>query len=275
MSNKAKIMMFVMIMVVSLSVAAIAFILMPACEYCASRLCFGTCTDSPSYKFDPEKDDSVKAERGKTNQKQTRISATERADDDYLKNLVFIGDSRTVALQAFAELDEDKVFAEEGLNHEDALWKEVVLVEKYTRISIPDAVKLTAPDVMVINFGINGIAWMSTETFIEGYEKLIDEIIKSSETSIIVIESIMPVSKSYENREDGVSNEKIDEANDALYRMAERKGLYYLDTSEVLKDENNDLMSSYSGDGLHYNKAAYDVIVDYIMHHAIYKTKNS
>lgn len=42
----------------------------------------------------------------------------------------------------------------------------------------------------------------------------------------------------------------------------------FLDTSAVLKDEKGDLAAAYdSGDGLHYNKAAYKVLFGYIEEH--------
>lgn len=41
-----------------------------------------------------------------------------------------------------------------------------------------------------------------------------------------------------------------------------------MDTSAVLKDEKGDLAAAYdSGDGLHYNKAAYKVLFGYIEEH--------
>lgn len=271
MSSKTKVMMFVTVIVVSLSVTAIAFILIKPCEYCGDKFCFGTCIIDKGDQANGTT--RKKPNKIKTNQTGTRLSSTDRADKSYLDNVVFIGDSRTVALKLHAGLKDENVFAEEGLNHEDALTKRVVPIQAYKNVSIPDAVKATAPDIMIVNFGINGIAWMNIDTFIESYETFIDALIESSPNSIIVIEAVLPVSLSYEQRSDGVSNEKIDEANDALFQMAKDKGLYYLGTDEVLKDEGNDLVSGYSSDGLHFNKQAYDVIVDYILTHAINQKK--
>lgn len=271
MSTKVKAMMLVTIMIVSLSVTAIIYILSDPCEECGNKFCFGDCTIR--YEDDPNVSSTIKQQQFKTNQSGTRLAETKKASRDYLDSLVFIGDSRTVALQLHAELNEENVFAEEGLNHEEALTKQFVKIQDYKKVTIADAVKVAAPDVMIVNFGINGISWMSVDTFIEGYEQLIDTLIEASPSSIIVIEAIMPVSLSYEQRSDGVTNEKIDEANDALFKMAKEKGLYYLGTDEVMKNDMNDLMDGFSGDGLHYTKAAYEVIIDYILSHAIYKNK--
>lgn len=271
MSNKVKAMFLIMVMIIALSATTILIMLMEPCEYCKSKFCFGNCTIvyEDGTTANPN---TIKPNSGKTNQKTTRIAETERMDESYLDKLVFIGDSRTIGLKLNYNLSDDKIFAEDGLNHEAALTKKVVKLQEYKSISIPEAVKVTAPPIMVVGFGINGISWMSVNQFIEGYEKLVDELITSSPNSIVVIQAIMPVSANYEMNEGGVTNEKIDEANDALYEMAKEKGLYYLGVNEVLKNDNNDLIDGYhSGDGIHYNKKAYEVIVDYILTHAIIK----
>lgn len=272
MSNKTKALMFITIIVLSLSVASISYIMMEPCEFCGRKFCFGTCSVDNNTSGENNTLKSKK-DKKKTNQTGVRLTSTSKASQSYLDKIVFVGDSRTVALIQHADIDPEKVFADTGLTHEKAMTKQVVKIQKYKNISIPEAVKVTAPDIMIVNFGINGIAWMSVDNFIEGYEKLIDTLIENSPTSTIVIQAIMPVSLQYEQISDGVSNEKIDEANDAIFKMCERKGLYYLGVDEILKDENNDLISEYSSDGLHYNKKAYDVIIDYILTHAIYKKK--
>ena len=272
-TKKVKAMMFITIIIITLSAASILILIMEPCEYCHKKFCFGSCLIT----YDDEGNKTqgtIKPKLHKTNQNSTRLTETERQPQSYMDNIVFIGDSRTVGLSLNADLKPENIFADGGLNHEEALTKKVVKIQEYKTVSIPEAVRITAPSIMVINFGINGIAWMSIDTFMEGYEKLIDELITNSPNSIIVIESIMPVSLGYEQTKDGVSNEKIDLANNALFEMAKQKGLYYMATDEVLKNDSNDLISSFhGGDGIHFNKQAYGVIVDYMLTHAIYKVK--
>ena len=266
-ANKTKIMGCVTIIVVALSITSILVMLAPTCSNCASKLCFGRCTIV--YDMNNSNDTTTKGQ--KTNQNTTQLVQTQRADESYLENIVFIGDSRTIALQLYG-ISLDNIFAEDGLNHEHAMTKEVVNLSGTKLTTIKEAVLVTAPDIMIVNFGINGAAYMPVDTFIEGYEEMIDQLIEASPDSIIVVEAIMPVSKGHEQTADGCSNEKIDDLNNALYIMAKDKGIHYLATDEVLKNENNDLVESYhGGDGLHYSSKAYDVIIEYILTHAIYR----
>ncbi|MFZ2539956.1 MAG: GDSL-type esterase/lipase family protein [Oscillospiraceae bacterium] len=267
MAKKAQIMCYVTIIVVALSLSAALFVITPTCSNCGSKLCFGRCT----IVYDIDNPTNARLNAPKTNQNTTRLFETERADSSYLNNITFVGDSRTVGLVLY-EIPEENIFAEDGLNHEQALTKEVVRLNENKLTTIKDAVLVTAPDIMMVNFGINGAAYMPVDSFMEGYAKLIDELLEASPSSIVVIESIMPVSLSYEQTETGCSNEKIDEINDALYEMAKEKGLYYLATNEVMKNENNDLINTYHrGDGIHYNAKAYDAIIEYILTHEIYR----
>ncbi|MEG0691878.1 MAG: SGNH/GDSL hydrolase family protein [Oscillospiraceae bacterium] len=267
MAKKVQIMCYITIMIVALSLTAVLFIITPTCSNCGSKLCFGRCT----IVYDINNPNQGRPNAPKTNQNTTRLVETERADESYLEKITFVGDSRTVGLQHYG-IPVENIFAEDGLNHEQALTKEVVRLNDRKLTTIKEAVLVTAPDIMIVNFGINGAAYMPVDTFIEGYEKLIDELLEASPSSILVIEAIMPVSLSYEQTESGCSNEKIDEINEALYDMAKEKGIYYLATNDVMKNKSNDLIDTYHrGDGIHYNAKAYEAIIEYILTHEIHR----
>ena len=267
MSNKAKAMCYIAVMAVSLSVIASLYILMPECENCGRKFCFGSCTIT--YENSGQDPQSLRPNQPKTNQTTTRLTETERVDaESYFDDVYFIGDSRTRALQLYG-VPLDHIFAEDGLNHERALTAECVRMSEQKLMTIPDAVSVTIPKIMIINFGINGAYFWSVEDFMEKYAVLIDALLEKSPNSIVVIEAILPVSLGYEYSDEGVSNAKIDELNMALYQYAQENGFYYLATNEVLKDENNALKDEYTGDGLHLNDLGYEKVLDYILTHAI------
>lgn len=271
MSTKVKTMMLITICIVAISITAVVIILLEPCKYCGDKFCMERCLIVYD-DYGTTDSGKLKPQSHNTNQKTTRLAQTDDAGKEYMDSLVFIGDSRTVGLQAFAELPEENVFAEDGLNHETAMTKPIVKIQEFKTATIAEAVAIRVPDIIVVNFGINGVAWLSSEEFIKTYEEFIDQVINASSASMIIIEAITPVAMNYENREDGVSNEKIDEVNSLLYQLAKDKGLYYLATDEVLKNEYNDLSDNlHNGDGIHYNKAAYELIIDYIRTHALIK----
>ncbi len=266
-SKKVQALCYITIIVVALSLTAILYMLMPACSNCGRKFCFGNCVITYGDSGTPG-NGSLRPSIPKSNQTTTRLTETELQDESYLDDIYFVGDSRTVALTAYG-IAEERVFAKDGLNHLHALDEEVVRLAEDKMVTIPDAVMITAPQIMIVNFGINGAAYLSKEEFLEGYGTMIDTLIQSSPNSIIVIESILPVADFYEAKEGSVTNEEIDDLNAGLYQMAMDKGLYYLATNEAMKNENNDVNPDYTTDGLHYNQAGCEVILNYIRSHAI------
>ena len=189
--------------------------------------------------------------------------------EEYLKETYFIGDSRTNGLVGYDFIPTNRVFAEDGLSHETALTKAFVELPDGKTYTLAQAVKKTQPKRMIVSFGINGIAFMTKDDFMEDYAKLIDQLKESAPDSIIIIQSILPVSETFA-QDTRYSNEKIDRYNQELKELAEEKDVYFLDTSSVLKDSNNALNPLYdSGDGLHFGKAAYTALLNYICTHMI------
>lgn len=269
MSKKLQVMCYVTMIVVALSLTAILVILMPNCEVCGKRFCFGTCKFTFNVE-NKEKQEGGVQEKYNTNQPYTMLAETTRQSESYLDKIAFVGDSRTVAMSLFG-VPQTSIYALEGLTHESAMYEECVRVSDQNITTIADAVMMNSPEIMIINFGINGIAWMDEENFMQGYDTFVKSLVSASPSSIVVIEAIMPVTFTYSSSENGITNEKIERYNELLYDYAKKNGYYYLDTDSVLKDENNDLFDSFSGDGLHYNEKAYKVIIDYILTHAIIK----
>lgn len=124
------------------------------------------------------------------------------------------------------------------------------------------------PKRMVIAFGINGIAWMNADDFIESYTRMVETLRRKSPDSVIILQAILPVSSTYERNEPRVTNRKIDQYNQRIKALAEEMGLYYLESDTVMKNTDGSLYSAYNnGDGLHYNKAGAQAILDYFMTH--------
>lgn len=263
MSNKLKIMFCVTLIIFCLSISAIIFIQIPVI------------TRPKVYDFSnvTVENQNTISHQMQTNQNTTMLAETVAQDEEYFDTIKFVGDSRTNAMKLFG-IDEKNIFAEDGINHQTALTKEFIRLSENKTTTLYEALRITAPEVVMLNFGINGLSWMSIEDFIYSYEKLVDQVVEASPSSIVVINSVLPVSLAYEQRLDGVLNSKIDEANGELYSLAEKKGLYYMGMSDILKNSHNALKDEYhNGDGLHFNSSTYTAIKEYILTHAIYKIR--
>ena len=205
---------------------------------------------------------------------ETLLAQTDYADESYLDGIVFVGDSRTNGMMKYGFIEEGQTFAVDGINHRDIQEQKFVYLDSKTSpYTLAEAIEIKQPEIIMVALGINGVAFMAEDDFMAEYENLIDLLQESSPDSKVIIEAILPVSSSKEKSDPRMKNTIIDAYNDRLYSLAQQKGCYFLDWSDELKDSNNALAKEYdSGDGLHLNTSAYEVLMDYIMTHALVKS---
>ena len=117
--------------------------------------------------------------------------------------------------------------------------------------------------------GSNGIAGLSNETRLKQYHEFTSAVQEVSPDTEIVIMSIPPVTAGREQAaESPIQNADIDVYNSELLKMANEYGYHYLDINTALKGNDGKLpVADASKDGMHFNKATYEVLVDYLLRH--------
>ncbi|MDD4414334.1 MAG: GDSL-type esterase/lipase family protein [Oscillospiraceae bacterium] len=185
---------------------------------------------------------------------------------EYVDDTIFIGDSRTCGLVSYRFIKQENVYAVIGQSQIGARTEHFVDLGTGNLLTAAQAVAIKKPERMIVSYGINGVGFMSKDSFMSEYAALIDELQAASPDSLIIIQSILPVSSQYETYIDTrITNYQIDNYNVMLKQLALEKNCRFLDTSALLKDNQNCLSSRYdSGDGLHFNLHAYEVILQYI-----------
>ena len=192
--------------------------------------------------------------------------------EEYLADTVFIGDSRTNGLSGYGYVPKSSVFAIDGFNHASARTEKFITLSGTNRkLTIAQAVGFVKPVRMIVSFGINGIAFMDSDTFMSEYAALLDELRAASPETLLVVQSILPVSAEKAASTPGMSNRAIDSCNQKLKALAEEKGGVFLDSSAVLKNSKGNLDPKYkSGDGLHFNRKAYQALLDFYDKNRLY-----
>jgi lysophospholipase L1-like esterase len=186
-------------------------------------------------------------------------SAAVVASSGYFKNAVFAGDSLTEGIDIYDVMDDATVVANTGLSTYLAL-KSPIKVNDSSMMFV-DAIKAAKPTKVYILLGSNDIIWMTEDSYISDYGKLLDSIKSGCPNAKIYVQSIFPVTAAYEKK---VTNAKIDEYNSALMTLTSQKGLTYLNVASVLKGSDGKLPDNASDDGVHLKKAYYDKWFDYI-----------
>ena len=134
--------------------------------------------------------------------------------------------------------------------------------------TIPEAVAAHKPPFILITVGINGVSFMDEAYFTREYKNLIDEIKQNSPDTVIVLQSICPISPAYRYWGD-ITNVTITAANSWILHIAEEYGLKYVDVFSLLVGEDGNIRPELvMKDGLHPNEEGLTLLLEYLRTHA-------
>ena len=214
--------------------------------------------------------------------KHTILQETEDMGSDYIDSFLFFGESTTYHMKNREVLsggsDTKQILADKsGTATLDMSTYKMIVVEPNSGALMPlgDAIAAIKPEYIILTFGLNGAVGnvsRGEEYFSTCYKKLIDTVRRSSPDTKIILQSCFPVAKNMDTSNYTVNvdvlNEYISILNAWTLSVAREEDLRYLDTQEILTDENGFLKLEYqSGDGYHLTKSAYLSIIDYIRTH--------
>ena len=225
---------------------------------------------APSQENDLTADASPKNTLGETSDK----------GEEYIKKIIFVGDSTTYHMIARGVLPDGKnttqVWCPSNgtlLLSSDVTSLKIVYPDTDAEMTIAEAAALKQPEYMVLTIGLNG-----SHTFTEGiykgaYGKLIEAIRAASPETKIILQSVFPVAENetaWKSLSPAELNLRIDQINSWAQELTLKyPNVRYLDTQSVLRDEQNYLKRSYeAGDGIHLTEEGYRAILLYIRTHA-------
>lgn len=129
------------------------------------------------------------------------------------------------------------------------------------------------PQRIIITLGIsNGVSYCDKDKFMSYYQSVIDIIKEHSPETIIILQSIFPITQKAEKQNPAISNDRIDRANTWICELAEKNGIHFLYTASILKDSNGFLLGEYAfEDGLNLDDIGYKTVLKYIRTHGTYE----
>lgn len=200
---------------------------------------------------EPEKTQETEDPQEPEVPKENNTSNNERT---FGNNVAFIGDSRTQAFLMYAGVNEAIDYTNVGLMVDTAVTKKFVKADKGEKVTILEDMAKRNIDTVYIMLGVNELGWRYSNIFIDKYGKLIDLIRQINPNCEILVQSIIPLTKTKSDNDDIYKNEKVKEYNDLLKEMAKEKNVKYIDVASVLSNNNGDLPEEASSDGVHLNK---------------------
>ena len=169
-------------------------------------------------------------------------------------NVAFIGNSRTQAFLMYTGLNDVIDYTNVGLMVDTAITKKFITNDEGEKITILEDLENRNIDTVYIMLRINELGWVYSSIFIKNYEELIDKIREVKPDCEIIIQSIIPVTKTKSDNDSIYNNKKISEYNALIKEMSDRKKIKFVNLVPALADENGNLPENASPDGVHLNK---------------------
>ena len=183
-------------------------------------------------------------------------------EQDYFKDALFIGDSRTVGLCEYGSLKETAAFlAKESINVYNVLDKEL----RYTDFdgeswdsTVEETLERETYGKVYVNLGVNELGIGTTYMYYEKYRELLELIRAYQPDALIFIQGIMHVSYDKSSSDSCRNNTVISQRNYSISTLANGRDIFYIDMNPYVCDEDGDLYEDYSGDGIHLKAFAYE-----------------
>lgn len=181
-----------------------------------------------------------------------------RVEDDYFSDALFLGDSRTVGMYEYGELEDIATFyASTGLTIYKLFDAQIVeMPGQKEKITVEEALQHQSFRKIYIMVGINEMGRGTVESFAETYGEAVAHLQELQPEAVIYIQAILKVTTARSNQGDYINNEGIEARNEALSQLADGKKVFYLDPNQAVCDEDGGLVQEYTFDGVHL-KAKY------------------
>lgn len=166
-----------------------------------------------------------------------------------MENTLFIGDSRTVGLSEYAQMEGAEFFATVGMS--------VCEIDK-SKVSVPNVGKVTLSELLenqsydriYVMLGINELGY-PFEQLVKKYGDFIQYLQNAQPDSTIFILANLHVTKSRSDREKVINNPAINSFNEAISGFADNEHIFYLDANCIFDDADGALAEEKSGDTAH------------------------
>ena len=203
----------------------------------------------------------------KTESKKNPKHEKQTVGKEYFDDALFIGDSRTVGISEYGDLNNAIFFANTGMSVYNVFEKNV---------SVPQVGKLKLEQLLTykkfgkiyIMLGINELGYNQEKT-LKKYKDLLKFIQEKQSNAIIYIEANLHVTAERSNKDKTINNININKINNEISQLADNEKIFFIDVNEKFDDENGNLSSNYTQDNVHIYAKYYKEWSDWLSQNAV------
>jgi hypothetical protein len=190
--------------------------------------------------------------------------------EDYFDDACFIGDSRTVGISKYADIENATFLCETSLTIFDYERPKITYEGKKT--SIRDVLTEKHFNKIYIMFGINECGSASAERFFEKYANTVNDIRLLQPGCIVFVEGSLLVTDKSSSESQTITNENISLRNYYLSLLENKHDIFYIDINESTLCEDGALVPEYTWDQVHIKAQYYPVWKEFLLEHGIVRT---
>lgn len=198
-----------------------------------------------------EIEDVTNREENKNEKLDNVIQDVDKKNRKFNNKVAFIGDSRTQGLLLYSGLNDVIDYSYIGLMVDTAISKKFVKGTAGEKITILEDMQKRELDTVYIMLGINELGWSYSEVFVSKYKELIQKIKEVQPNCEIVLQSIIPITKSRSDSDKIFNNKNINKYNQLIQKIAIDENVTFLNIGSALADKNGNLPEEASTDGIH------------------------
>lgn len=188
----------------------------------------------------------------------------------YFSDAAFLGDSRTLGISDYAGLDEADFYCDSGMTIFKLLESAGVTYQKTgSKVDLSQVLQQKQYGKIYIMLGMNELGYGNTNTYLDKYREVVEQIREWQPDAIIYIMANLHVSKEKNNLESEFNNININDKNAASASLANGTDIFYLDVNPIYTDSEGFLDSELTFDGVHMYAQHYDRWRDFLMEHAV------
>lgn len=202
-----------------------------------------------------------------------QLKETKVVSDEYVNETIFAGDSTALYYVMNKVITGKQLWHKEGVSLETIFTQNIYVNHIDSKKTLINVVKEKQPKRILLSLGTNSVATMEIDYFIQKYEELLNNLKEVSPNTDIIVQSIFPVAKSLDDANKALNNDKINKMNYKLLELCSKLQIPFLNTAEVLKDENGTLKNGYYRSsnkevGVHLSETGNKVAMEYFKNHA-------
>lgn len=220
--------------------------------------------DAP--ETEPEKEWD-KEQATETEGKQEMEPVQEPVGREYFVDALFIGDSRTVGLMEYGNIDGATFFADSGMSV-FKLDKKKVYLSSEGKLGFEEVLTRKEYGKVYLMLGINELGYRF-EILQEKYKETVERIQKRQGNAIIYLCANMHVTEEQSQKDEIYNNQNINRVNKMISSLADNERIFYIDVNEKFDDKNGSLSTEYASDSFHVYGKYYMDWVDWLCASAV------